>query len=68
MTFVFVEEDGVYHKHDIVPGIRDDRFIEVLDGLVPGDRVVIRGAHGLTQLRGVGAPEPEMDDHHGHSH
>ncbi len=69
MTFVFVEEDGVYHKHDIVPGLRDDRFIEVLDGLVPGDRVVIRGAHGLSQLRGMGGSEPPMaNDDHGHSH
>lgn len=71
MTFVFVEEDGVYHKHDIVPGLRDDRFVEVLDGLVPGDKVVTRGAHALTQLRGIGGEEPAMDDghdHHGHSH
>ncbi len=71
MTFVFVEENGVFHKHDIVPGIRDDRFVEVLDGLVPGDRVVIRGAHALTQLRGMGGEEPpagDGHDHHGHSH
>jgi cobalt-zinc-cadmium efflux system membrane fusion protein len=68
MTFVFVEEDGVYHKHDIVPGIRDDRFVEVLDGLVPGDKVVTRGGHGLTQLRGIGGSEPAADDGHGHDH
>ena len=68
MHFVFVEEDGVYHKHDIVPGIRDDRFVEVLDGLVPGDKVVTRGAHALTQLRGIGGEEPAADDGHGHSH
>jgi RND family efflux transporter MFP subunit len=69
MTFVFVEEDGTYHKHDIVPGLRDDRFVEVLDGLVPGDKVVTRGAHALTQLRGIGGTEePALDDHHGHSH
>ena len=36
MHFVFVEEDGVFIKHDIVPGVRDDRFVEVIDGLVPG--------------------------------
>lgn len=69
MHFVFVEEEGVFHKHDIVPGVRDDRFVEVLDGLVPGDRVVVRGAYALTQLRAPGA-ETEADDHdhHGHSH
>lgn len=75
MTFVFMEEDGVYHKHDIVPGIRDDRYVEVLDGLVPGDRVVTRGAHALTQLRGMGGMgggsgdaggTPAADDGHGH--
>ncbi len=69
MVFVFVEEDGVYHKHDIVPGIRDDRFVEVLDGLVPGDKVVIRGGHGLTQLRGVGGEaEAPLTGHEGHNH
>jgi RND family efflux transporter MFP subunit len=69
MHFVFVEEDGVYVKHDIVPGVRDDRFVEVLDGLVPGDRVVVRGAYALTQLRAPGAEEAPADDHgHGHSH
>ncbi|MBX3404475.1 MAG: efflux RND transporter periplasmic adaptor subunit [Phycisphaeraceae bacterium] len=67
MHFVFVEEDGVFIKHDIVPGVRDDRFVEVIDGLVPGDRVVVRGAYALTQLRAPGA-EDDHDDDHGHRH
>lgn len=69
MHFVFVEEDGAFIKHDIVPGVRDDRFVEVIDGLVPGDRVVVRGAYALTQLRAPGADEDHDHEHdHGHSH
>jgi len=51
--FVFVEtETGtVYQKQDINPGIMDDRFVEIKDGLFPGDIVVTQGAYSLTQLR-----------------
>lgn len=65
MNFVFVKEKDAYVKRDIVPGDRDDRFVQVKDGLVPGDVVVTRGAYLLTQLR----PKAEIrDEHDGHGH
>lgn len=69
LHFVFVKEGDAYVKRDIVPGRSDDRFIEVVDGVVPGDQVVVRGAYALTQLR----PSLPHDDHehdhdHGHKH
>ena len=51
MHFVFLKNGDVYQKQDIVPGWRDDRFVEVKEGLAPGDTVVIQGAYSLTHLR-----------------
>lgn len=51
MHFVFLESGGQYQKQDINPGVSDDRFVEVKDGLAPGDEVVVQGAYSLTQLR-----------------
>ena len=41
--FVFVEEDGGFRRADVVLGAKDDRFVEVKRGLLPGDRVVTDG-------------------------
>ena len=60
LHFVFLEiesEDlkkgtpAKYQKHDIDPGLTNDLFVEVKDGVFPGDRVVTQGAYSLTQLR-----------------
>jgi cobalt-zinc-cadmium efflux system membrane fusion protein len=63
MHFVFVQqkEKDVFKKHDIAPGVIDDRVVEVLKGLAPGDVVVTQGAYSLTQLRpkvSAAAPTP----------
>ncbi len=51
MHFVFVKDGEFYKKQDINPGYRDDRVVEVLEGVLPGDVIVTRGAYSLTQLR-----------------
>lgn len=79
MQYVFVREgkgeNEVFKKRDIAVGVRDDRVIEIVKGLVPGDVVAVAGAFSLSQLRGFvpGAPEPvavpdKSGDGHGHSH
>jgi len=73
--FVFIEtETGtVYQKQDINPGIMDDRFVEIKDGLFPGDNVVVQGAYSLTQLRpkskakASGAAASKPADSHTHA-
>ncbi len=65
--FVFIKDKDAYIKRDILPGARDDRFLEVKDGLVPGDIVVTKGAYLLTQYRPAGAA-PADEHGHGHSH
>ena len=46
-TFVYIEQGGQYLKQNVVVGIEDDRFAEILEGLYPGDRVVTRGNYEL---------------------
>ena len=42
-NFVFVEEKGAFRRAYVVLGARDDRFVEVKKGLLPGDKVVTDG-------------------------
>ncbi len=64
--FVFVEDGAVYTKHEIVVGAKDDQYIEVRDGVLLGDRVVVRGIHQL--MSALAAPSEVNDAHHGHNH
>ncbi len=42
-SFVFVEEKGSFRRAAVVVGARDDRYVEVKTGLLPGDHVVTDG-------------------------
>ena len=63
--FVFVEYGATYTRHEIVVGVKDDRYIEIKEGVLPGERVVIQGTHQL--MRAMAAPS-EVVDVHGHPH
>lgn len=66
--FVFrqiVTAPFTYERTPVVVGLRDDRFIEIVDGVLPGDRVVTRGNY---QLQYVGGAAAKIEDDHGHSH
>ncbi len=54
-----------YERTPVVVGLRDDRFIEIIEGVLPGDRVVTRGNY---QLQYVGGGAQKIEDDHGHSH
>lgn len=60
--FVFVLNGDQYEKQDIVPGITNDQYVEVIDGLAPGDTVVTRGAYSLTQIRPTGGAKEKSED------
>lgn len=67
--FVFRElEPGpfTYERTPVIIGLRNERFIEIIDGVLPGDRVVARGNYPLQFVGGGGAPT--IEDDHGHSH
>lgn len=55
-----------YERTPVVVGNRDDRFIEIIEGVLPGDRVVTRGNYQLQYVGGGGAQK--IEDDHGHSH
>ena len=64
--FVFVAYGATYTRHEIVVGAKDDRYIEVRDGVLPGERVVVQGTHQL--MRAMAAPSEVVDAHAGHNH
>jgi len=58
-----------YERTSVALGLRDDRFIEIIDGVLPGDRVVTRGNYQLEYLEAArGEGSAAFDDGHGHSH
>jgi cobalt-zinc-cadmium efflux system membrane fusion protein len=64
--FVFVENDeGAFEKREIVTGIRSGNLVEVLEGVLPDEKVVTVGNY---QLQYLGAASPAGGDEHGHSH
>jgi multidrug efflux pump subunit AcrA (membrane-fusion protein) len=55
--FVFVEEGNDYLRTPVVIGIENDKWIEVIEGLAPGDVVVTQGNYQLQ----FAAPKPAED-------
>lgn len=56
--FAFVETDGnelEYTRRSLVLGARDDRYIEVIEGILPGDKVVTVGNYQLQYVK----PKPK---------
>ncbi len=41
--FVFVKNGDRFVKQDVATGLSDDQYIEIIDGLYPGDEVVTEG-------------------------
>ncbi len=64
--FVFLEYGATYTRHEIVVGAKDDQYIEVREGVLPGERVVVQGMHQL--MRAMAAPTQVVDANHGHPH
>lgn len=63
--FVFVEFEDAYTKEEVVVGAKDDRYIEIREGLFQGDYVVVQGQH---QLLKATTKVPEVLGAHGHPH
>ena len=63
-----MENGEVYEKIDVVTGLSDDQYVEILDGLYPGDIVVTQGNHQLltvtTQPQAAGVQDESKP--HGH--
>lgn len=51
--FVFVQDDDDstrFERRVVVTGLSDDRFVEILEGVLPGERVVVEGNYSLQFL------------------
>jgi HlyD family secretion protein len=64
-TFVFVSKGEKVEKRKVTVGIRDDKRIEIAEGLKEGESVVSAGAFGLgdgTKIKIVQSEEKEGDE------
>lgn len=52
---------STYERRAVVTGVEDDRFIEIIEGVLPGDKVVTVGGY---QLQYVAAPKPSAGASH----
>lgn len=70
--FVYVKDyelKNAFVKAPVVLGSQNDRFVEVVSGLLPGDEVVTRGAYTLAFAgKGSVSLKEAMDAAHGHPH
>ena len=51
--YVFVEKDGVVEKRNVTTGIMEEWMVEIVDGLDPGDNVVVEGHRDVEDGRKV---------------
>ena len=68
--FVFVQSDDdglVYEKRPVVTGIKDDRYIEIIEGVFPSDKVVTLGNYQLQYVTTRKAPAKPASGGAGHT-
>jgi len=53
-SIVFVAEGDGYKKRQVQPGIQNNGRVEVVDGLTPGDKVVVKGNYLLLEQSKAG--------------
>lgn len=61
--FAFVQSDdhsNRFERRALVVGIADDRYVEVIDGLAPGERVVAEGNYSLQYMTSVAVPSDPL--------
>ncbi|MBN8247439.1 MAG: efflux RND transporter periplasmic adaptor subunit [Verrucomicrobia bacterium] len=70
--FVYVADQDIpfaFVRVPVVTGAMNDRFVEIQQGLLPGDRVVTEGAYSLAFAgKGSVSLKEALDAAHGHEH
>jgi multidrug efflux pump subunit AcrA (membrane-fusion protein) len=70
--FVYVadyELKNAFVKTPVVTGASNDRAVEIIGGILPGDEVVVRGGYALVFAgKGNTSLKEAMDAAHGHAH
>lgn len=57
--FVFVEEGEAYIRTAVVTGVENDKWIEIVEGVAPGDIVVTQGNYQLQFAKPAAKPPAE---------
>ena len=63
-SFVFVQredEPDLFERRAVVTGLSNDRYVEIADGVLPGERVVTEGNYSLQYLPPVAEPGAESE-------
>lgn len=48
--YVYLEDGDVFVRQPVALGLQDDRYVEIVDGLFPGDKVVTQGNYELRMV------------------
>ncbi len=65
LTVLVAGSDGAAHEHKVTAGIRNPDLTQILDGIKPGDQVIVAGGVGLddgAKIR-IAEDKPEAADH-----
>lgn len=66
--FIFVENDGgQFERRDVVTGLTSGEWVEIIEGILPGERVVTTGNYQLQYITPEGTTAGS-DAGHGHAH
>lgn len=57
--FVFVRTSDTFNRADVQTGAEDDRFVEIKDGLVPDDEIVVQGQREVYTAWLTGGKKPD---------
>ena len=67
--FVFVEnEEAHFEKREVVTGIRSGDLVEIIEGVLPGEKVVVVGNYQLQYVTSGAGSAADTEAHAGHSH
>ena len=69
-AFVQADQEGLtYERRPVVTGIRNDQYVEIIEGIFPTDKVVTLGNYQLQYVTGAAKPELAAESQHlGHDH
>jgi len=62
--FVFVSENNTYQRVEVIVGAHDDKYSQIIDGLVPGDEVVLQGNRQVYTLWLTGGSQQTKEEKH----
>ena len=64
-AFVQTDEPGlIYERRAVVTGIKDDQYVEIIEGVYPTDKVVTRGNYQLQYVTTAAKPQLGAESQH----